>query len=86
MALTIDPEVAAARPDLTGLPPAYLDVGDLDIFRDEDVDYARRLAAAGVAAELHVHPGCPHGFDAFGFDTSVSRRAMADRIRRLRQL
>jgi acetyl esterase/lipase len=83
----VSPYAAPARAtDLTGLPPAYLDIGDLDIFRDENIDYARRLAAAGVPAELHVHPGCPHGFDAFGFDTSVSRRAMADRVRRLRQL
>lgn len=83
----VSPYAAPARAtDLTGLPPTYLDTGDLDIFRDEDVEYARRLAAAGVPTELHVHPGCPHGFDAFAFDTSVSRQAMADRVRRLRQL
>ena len=39
----------ARAEDLSGLPPTYLDVGDLDIFRDEDIDYARRLSAAGVA-------------------------------------
>ncbi|KUI26151.1 alpha/beta hydrolase [Mycobacterium sp. IS-1496] len=83
----VSPYAAPARAtDLSGLPPTYLDTGDLDIFRDEDVEFARRLAAAGVPTELHVHPGCPHGFDAFAFDTSVSRRTMADRVRRLRRL
>jgi acetyl esterase/lipase len=76
----------ARTAELAGLPPAYLDVGDLDIFRDEDIAYARRLALAGVATELHVHPGCPHGFEGMAPDASVSRRAMSDRVRRLRAL
>ena len=76
----------ARMTDLGGLPPTYIDTGDLDIFRDEDVEFARRLAAAGVPTELHVHPGCPHGFDAFAFGTAASRRAMADRVRRLRHI
>lgn len=83
----VPPYAAPARAtDLIGLPPTYLDTGDLDIFRDEDVEYARRLAAAGVPTELHVHPGCPHGFDSFASETAVARQAMADRVRRLRQL
>lgn len=69
--------------ELASLPSAYVDVGELDIFRDEDIDYARRLADAGVATELHVHPGCPHGFEALAPDADVSGRAIADRLRRL---
>ena len=72
--------------DLSGLPPAYLDVGDLDIFRDEDIDYARRLVTAGVPTELHVHPGCPHAFEWLAPHADVSRRVLADRVRRLRGL
>jgi acetyl esterase/lipase len=72
--------------DLTGLPPTYLDTGDLDIFRAEDIAYATRLSAAGVSTELHVHPGCPHAFEGLAPDADVSRRAVAGRVRRLRAL
>ena len=69
---------------LSGLPPTYLEVGELDIFRSEDVLYATRLWSAGVPTELHVHPGCPHAFDAFAPDADITQRSVADRIRRLR--
>jgi acetyl esterase/lipase len=73
----------ARAADLAGLPAAYIEVGELDIFRDEDIEYARRLAAAGVSVELHVHPGCPHGFELTAPDSAVARRARADRLRAL---
>lgn len=76
----------ARAEDLTGLPPTYLDIGDLDIFREEDVAYARRLSAAGVPTELHLHPGCPHAFEALAPAADVSKRVIADRVRRLRSL
>jgi acetyl esterase/lipase len=72
--------------DLTGLPATYIDIGDLDIFRDEDIMYARRLSDAGVPTELHLHPGCPHAFEALARQADVSQRAISDRIRRLRTL
>lgn len=55
--------VPARRADLSGLPPAWLGVGTLDLFHDEDLDYAARLQAAGVPCEVHVVPGAFHGFD-----------------------
>ena len=56
----VSPYAAPARADdLTGLPDTYIDIGDLDIFRDEDIPYARRLADAGVPTELHRLPGMP---------------------------
>jgi acetyl esterase/lipase len=76
----------ARAEDLSGLPATYIDVGDLDIFRDEDIVYARRLADAGVPTELHVYPGCPHAFEALAHDAEVSKRVIADRVRRLRLL
>ncbi|MFJ9787316.1 alpha/beta hydrolase [Amycolatopsis sp. NPDC101161] len=83
----VSPYAAAARAtDLSGLPPTYLEVGQLDIFRDEDLDYARRLGAAGVDVEFHLHPGVPHEFETFAWDTDVARRAVADRLRVLGSL
>lgn len=49
--------------DLTGLPPTFIAVGALDLFFEEDLEYARRLSRAGVALELHVYPGVTHMFD-----------------------
>jgi acetyl esterase/lipase len=84
---SVSPYAAPARAgDLAGLPDTYIDVGDLDVFRGEDVDYARRLADAGVPTELHVYPGCPHAFEALAREAAVSRRAVSDRVRRLRAL
>jgi acetyl esterase/lipase len=81
------PYAAPARAgDLTGLPPAYIEVGELDIFRAEDIAYAARLAAAGTSVELHVHPGGIHGYDLFAPDSDLTRRAIADRLRVLRQI
>jgi acetyl esterase/lipase len=71
--------------DLSGLPAAYIAVGELDLFLDEDVEYARRLLASGVPAELHVYPGVYHGFNVFSPDTSVSRRFSAERDHVLRR-
>jgi acetyl esterase/lipase len=56
--------VPARRTDLTGLPPAWIGVGDLDLFYDEDVDYAEKLRAAGVPCELVTVPGMYHAADA----------------------
>ncbi|HYX58042.1 MAG TPA: alpha/beta hydrolase fold domain-containing protein [Streptosporangiaceae bacterium] len=71
----------ALRERLHRTGPAYIEVGDLDIFRDEAIAYAGGLASAGVPIELHVHPGAPHGFERFVPDAAVARRAMADRTR-----
>jgi acetyl esterase/lipase len=63
----------ARATDLSGLPPAYVCVGAVDGFRDEDIDYALRLNQAGVPSELHVYPGAPHGVRMFA-DTAVAKR------------
>jgi acetyl esterase/lipase len=60
----VSPYAAAARADsLAGLPPAYISVGALDLFLDENLDYARRLARDGVPVEMHLYPGAFHGFN-----------------------
>jgi acetyl esterase/lipase len=58
--------VPARAADLTGLPPAFITVGALDLFLEEDMEYARRLIRAGVPTELHVIPGAFHGFGVAG--------------------
>jgi acetyl esterase/lipase len=83
----VSPYAAPARAtDLSGLPDAYIDVGVLDILRDENIDYARRLVAAGISTELHVLPGLPHGFEMIAPDAEATQRVMAHRLRRLTNL
>ena len=62
--------------DLTGLPPAYVDCGSTEVFRDETVAYAGALWAAGVQAELHVWPGAFHGSTSMMPEAILSRRAV----------
>ena len=57
--------VPARRAELSGLPPAWIGVGALDIFHDEDVAYAQRLKECGIECEINVIPGAFHGFDVF---------------------
>jgi acetyl esterase/lipase len=70
------PSLAA---DLSGLPPTYIDAGSAEVFRDEDVDYAGRIWAAGGTCELHVWSGGFHGFDALFPGAALSRQARATR-------
>jgi len=84
---SVEPTAAPARlTDAVGLPPAYIEVGQLDIFRDEDASYALTLSRAGVPVEFHLHPGVPHEYDAIAFTADVSRRAQADRVRVLKSI
>jgi acetyl esterase/lipase len=71
--------------DLKGLPPAYIAVGDLDLFALEDIEYARRLIEAGVPTELHVYPGGCHAFDMMAPGADISSRFTADMHRALKR-
>ncbi|MGN6496875.1 MAG: alpha/beta hydrolase fold domain-containing protein, partial [Tsuneonella sp.] len=70
---------AALADDLSGLPPTWIGTGSLDLFFDEDLDYARRLAAAGVPVELHSYPGAIHAFNVMA-EAGVSKRFSADML------
>lgn len=60
----VSPYAAAARVEsVEGLPPAFISVGALDLFLEEDVEYANRLIRAGIPTELHVYPGAFHAYD-----------------------
>jgi acetyl esterase/lipase len=79
------PYAAAARAErLAGLPPTYLCVGALDLFLEEDLEYARRLMREGVPTELHVYPGAYHGFNMV-VDAQVSRAYSRDYLDALRR-
>jgi acetyl esterase/lipase len=80
------PAAPSRATDLRGVAPTYMEVGELDIFRLEDIDHARNIAAAGVSIELHVHPGAPHGFERVAPLSDVAKRATADRLRVLTSL
>lgn len=74
----VSPYAAAARAEnLAGLPPAYLATGSLDLFLEEDLEYARRLSRAGVPLELHVYPGGFHGYQ-WEPSADISRASQRD--------
>ncbi|WP_240034859.1 alpha/beta hydrolase fold domain-containing protein [Glaciihabitans arcticus] len=75
----------ARRNDLRGLPPAWIGVGTLDLFFDEDVAYARRLLDAGVPCDTFIVPGAFHGFDALFRTKPVSREFWREQARALRE-
>jgi acetyl esterase/lipase len=81
----VSPYAAAVHAtDLSGLPPAYIYVGELDALRDETIEYVERLLQAGVPTEFHIYPGCFHSFEMAG-QAEVSRRAKAELIGALRR-
>jgi acetyl esterase/lipase len=76
----VPPYAAPTRAeDLSGLPPTWMATGDLDLFVDENIDYAQRLIRAGVPTEFHVYPRAIHGFDVFAPDSAVSKRYVVER-------
>ena len=83
---TADQYAAPARAtDLTGLPPMFIDVGDRDMFRDEDAAFAERLAAAGVPVEWHEYPGAYHASEVFAPTAALSQQIWAARIAALQR-
>ncbi|KAF4408204.1 alpha/beta hydrolase [Streptomyces lycii] len=81
------PYAAPARArDVSGLPPAYIEVGSVEALRDEGVDYASRIWRTGGQAELHVWSGAFHSFDEWVPDAVVSRAAHNARVAWLRRV
>ncbi|KAI1654328.1 Alpha/Beta hydrolase protein [Daldinia decipiens] len=82
----VSPYAAPSRAkDLSGLPPAYIEVGNLDWFRDESIDYATRLTNAHTEVEFHIFPGVPHGFEVAG-PTSTTKKAVELRTKAIQEL
>lgn len=77
-----DYAVPARRQDLSGLPPAWIGVGSIDLFHDEDCLYAERLRTAGVDCELEVVADAPHAFESIVPEAEISQayNALASRF------
>ncbi len=71
------PHAAARADSLENLPPAWISTAALDLFRDENIDYAQRLLKAGVATELTLYPGACHGFQ-MAPDAKVTKQYLRD--------
>lgn len=81
----VSPYAAAARAEsVAGLPATYLCVGSLDLFLEEDMEYARRLIRAGVPTELHVYPAAYHGFN-MAVEAQVTQAFERDYMNALRR-
>lgn len=81
----ISPYAAPSRAmDLSGLPPAYSFVGELDPHRDETIDYITRLVQAGVPTGFTLYPGCYHGFDMMTPQAQISQHANNTSIQALK--
>lgn len=67
------PQVPARVDSVEGLPATWMFTVGLDLFRDENIEYAKRLMAAGIATELVVMPGACHAFQWIK-DSPLSQR------------
>ncbi len=77
--------VPARREDLSGLPPAWIGVGTLDVFYEEDMMYAQRLKEAGIECDLNIVEGAFHGFDAFDQTLSIVQEFRKSQIDALKK-
>jgi acetyl esterase/lipase len=65
---------------LEGLPPTFIDVGEMDLFRDEDIAFVARLTQSGVPTEFHLYPGAYHASEVFAPEAALSQRIWAARL------
>ena len=70
----------AIAKDVSNLPPTYMDVGEMDMFRDEDLQFAQRLLEADVRVEFHIWPGAYHASEIFAADAELSKTIWSNRL------
>lgn len=66
--------------------PDCTQVGEIDIFRDEDIQYISKLGRAGVECEFHLFPQVPHAWEAFAPESEPARTAMELRCKTIMAL
>lgn len=82
----ISPYAAPARAkNLSGLPPTYSCVGQLDPFRDETIEFVTRLAQAGVPVEFHLYPGGYHAFEIMNPKSDLAQRVVNEYVQALKK-
>ena len=85
-AADVAPYAAPSRlSNYAGLPPIFLDVPDLDIFRSENIEYVAKHVAANIPTELYVYPG-PHSFEAFAPGIYNARAALGIRVKAIQSI
>lgn len=85
----VDPVDAPSRmtvEDARGLPPTYIDIGQLDIFASETLEFVQKLGKAGVDCEFHLIPSMPHVFDAIAPKSAAVREVVAWRVRAIQSI
>jgi acetyl esterase/lipase len=81
-----DAYAAPARAeDLSGLPPAFIDVGEMDMFRDENIAFVAKLLRDGVTAEFHLYPGAYHASEMIAPQAGLSKQIWAARLAALKR-
>jgi acetyl esterase/lipase len=82
----VRPYAAPSREqDLSGLPSTYLDAGSSEVFRDEVIDYATRIAQTGTAVELHIWSGAMHASELLAPQAEATKAAIAARTSFMRR-
>jgi acetyl esterase len=77
-----DPDLTPLRSDRLGtLPVTLVQIAEHDVLADEDVELARRIAAAGPAVEVTTYPGMVHGFWRHPELFDAAEEALAEAVR-----
>ncbi len=72
-------------PDHSGLPPAFIQLAELDVLHDEGVVYAEKLVGSGVSVAVKEYPGQIHGFYTFTHMVDDAHTAQADSAEALKK-
>ena len=70
---------------INNLPPTFIDVGEADLFRDEDIQFVQKLIEAGVKTEFHLYPGAFHGSEVLAPEATLSKKIWETRFAALKK-
>lgn len=70
----------ARATDFSNLPPIFIDIGTIDLFRDEVITLVGKIASSGVPIEFHLYPGAYHAAELFAPEAELSKLIWRNRI------